>query len=121
MYDMSLRTRGEHGRFTSDKTGLSLQTAEQKKEYQRSWGNGPRRQRLNERQYTINLMKAGVGCSVCGTKSGRLDFHHRGDEKKLFNVSQRLLFPWSRLMSEIFKCNILCVSCHTRLHMKDSV
>jgi hypothetical protein len=119
MYDTSLRTRDSLGRMTSDPTGLTVQSPEEKRAYQRAWGNGPRRERLDSRQNFINLMKSGVGCADCGTMAGRLDFHHRQGQDKLFNISQRLLFDWNRLMSEIFKCDVLCAPCHTKRHWSE--
>lgn len=98
------------------KNGITPITREEKNARQRAWANGARRERLNDRQRFINLMKSGVGCKSCGTSEDRLDFHHRAGEAKEFNISQRLLFPWSRLMGEIFKCDVLCTSCHTKTH-----
>ena len=78
---------------------------------QRQYHDATGKSRVADRRRFLGLMKDGVGCRGCGTTS-KLDFHHRDIATKEFNVSDRVMAPWSVLMTEIFKCDVLCRSCH---------
>ena len=62
-----------------------------------------------------NIIYVGKVCSKCGSSDG-IVYHHRDPSTKLFNISNRLHINKDRLMDEIAKCDILCKSCHDKIH-----
>lgn len=59
--------------------------------------------------------KKDVPCVDCGLRYGYwvMDFDHRDDEKKLYNVNKmpgRHGIP--RILTEISKCDVVCANCH---------
>ena len=88
---------------------------EEKVAYQREYNASVRKPRRRDRQNFLTLMKAGVGCADCGGVE-LLHFHHRDKSTKSFSVSRETLLPWSELMTEIWKCDVLCGSCHAKRH-----
>lgn len=81
-----------------------------------------RRARVNERQVRVqqarrellSQIKLEVGCIVCGFNEhpAALDFDHRPDEVKLFNVSVGYMYGLDRVMAEIAKCDVVCANHH---------
>ena len=68
------------------------------------------------REYLL-WVKASSGCSRCSeSRSVCLDFHHRIEADKLFELSRAKDSGMSRLKAEIAKCDILCANCHRILH-----
>lgn len=57
-------------------------------------------------------------CIVCGYDKchGALDFHHRDPETKLFSISSKKGHVLSYdIISELDKCDLLCVRCHREI------
>lgn len=67
----------------------------------------------------IDEYRVTVGCKVCGFNEDAvaLDFHHREDETKEFNISTAIRSGWSleRIKEEVAKCDVLCAN-HHRIH-----
>jgi len=61
-------------------------------------------------------MKRELGCAHCGTKRGRLDFHHVDKATKLFSITDGWIKVAEVLAAELAKCIVLCASCHTKHH-----
>lgn len=59
-------------------------------------------------------------CQECGnTDPEVLEFDHRDQTTKEFNVSEMLRsYSWSNIEVEISKCNILCANCHRKRTIK---
>ena len=57
-------------------------------------------------------------CIRCGeTDPKKLTFHHRDPEQKLFNLANKAeLRSKIKLLTEIAKCDILCLTCHQIRH-----
>jgi len=50
-----------------------------------------------------------------------LDFHHRNEKDKKYNISQSwLLTGRLKILKEIKKCDILCANCHRKLHYDEN-
>ena len=67
----------------------------------------------------LNEYKAAKGCRVCGERDPRcLDLHHRSPRLgATYCVGMlRITGSWSKLQSEVQKCDVLCSNCHRRLH-----
>ena len=64
--------------------------------------------------------KKTVSCSSCGKKGG-LEFHHRLPVEKKDTISAlvRRGAPMERILDEIKKCDILCTTCHRKLHFNE--
>jgi hypothetical protein len=62
----------------------------------------------------------GGQCMKCGYRRtpSALEFHHRNERKKSFNVCGNNLtkYSWERLVAEVKKCDLLCANCHRELH-----
>jgi hypothetical protein len=65
-----------------------------------------------ERQGMLDYMKRAYGCEACGTKTGRLDYHHCNPKTKSFSIASGLSRAWPVILSEIEKCVVLCAPCH---------
>ena len=65
---------------------------------------------------TILIQARGGKCQICGyCKSYQaLEFHHRDPKTKKIKLSGINLttYPWSFLIVELAKCDLLCANCH---------
>jgi hypothetical protein len=81
--------------------------------------NKVRRKKIRSK---IREIKRQFGCSRCGYNECEqaLEFHHREDEVKEFELGgMRVLdLAWSRIELEILKCDILCANCHRQKKCK---
>lgn len=70
------------------------------------------------RWFTANLavLKTAQGCSVCGRRDSKLDYHHVDRSTKRYSVSRMAHTSLETLVDEIAKCVVLCAHCHGRLH-----
>jgi hypothetical protein len=71
--------------------------------------------KVTEYRQRLDALRRARGCIDCGTHEGRLDFDHRPGEVKEFNLG-RPRASWARLLAEVAKCDVRCVSCHARRH-----
>ncbi len=56
-------------------------------------------------------------CTKCGISDFRvLDFHHRNQSEKDYDIATMASLSTERLMIEIAKCDILCANCHRIKH-----
>ena len=69
---------------------------------------------LDRQMYVQTLLNRSM-CKVCG-KRGTL-FHHRNPQEKSFNVGRSFECSLIKLRREIAKCDILCRSCHQKIHL----
>lgn len=61
----------------------------------------------------------GGKCTICGYNrcSAALEAHHINPSKKEFILTGKYLqYAWSRVLSEIEKCILLCANCHREYH-----
>ena len=76
-------------------------------------------QRGKERRARLLKMSGGA-CCKCGYDrcTAALDFHHRKESNKLFQLSISNLWSkaWETILSEWRKCDLLCSNCHRELH-----
>jgi hypothetical protein len=68
----------------------------------------------------IGRYKLEHGCSICGYNEhpSALCFHHLDPEEKEFTIGSNIHLPWEILLSEIEKCEVLCMNCHAVEHSK---
>lgn len=68
------------------------------------------------KQAYVDKVKTASGCVDCGlrpTVLQVLEFDHRQDEEKLFDVSDRMTSgSMESFIAEIAKCDIVCANCH---------
>ena len=61
-------------------------------------------------------------CGECGFEHpAALQFHHRDPSQKLFQlqaIPRTRSHPWSEILAEIAKCDLLCANCHLIRHSK---
>lgn len=66
----------------------------------------------------------GKSCKICG-KSGLhpilYDFHHRDPLEKEFDWGSLHGKKWEKVVTELEKCDLLCIYCHRLLHASDGV
>jgi hypothetical protein len=83
----------------------------------------PQRRAVNERLRRLRQKKRAQldelkrkPCADCGGEFHPfvMDFDHRDDAEKLFNVSASipLGLPFKRVLAEVAKCDIVCANCH---------
>ena len=63
----------------------------------------------------------GSKCEKCGYNkcSEALEFHHKNQEEKDFNLSDRnLILDWQEIKKELDKCILVCANCHREIHAK---
>ena len=72
------------------------------REYQRSW--------IQQRRDCFLMEKK---CELCGSTEN-LNLHHRNPKEKISHS----FWSWSsdRMKKELAKCDILCISCHQKIH-----
>lgn len=61
----------------------------------------------------LDIRMLGGKCADCGS-SKQLHFDHRDPAEKLFSISNGLDGPWSRLVKEVWKCELRCKPCHIK-------
>jgi hypothetical protein len=63
--------------------------------------------------------RLGGKCQFCGYNKceAALDFHHRDDRTKRFNVASGMCRSMEDLIKETNKCLLLCANCHRELHL----
>lgn len=63
----------------------------------------------------MRQIKEERGCQRCGTRTD-LHFHHRDPATKTRKVAYMVRWGTERLLAEIAKCDVLCVTCHADHH-----
>lgn len=60
----------------------------------------------------------GGKCQVCGYNKSlaAMDFHHRNETKKEFNIGNRWYKKIEVIKDELDKCDLLCANCHREEH-----
>lgn len=60
----------------------------------------------------------GGGCQLCGYNKSikALSFHHKDPTHKKFTISNASYKNWNELVSEVDKCELLCLNCHMETH-----
>ncbi|MFA6022894.1 MAG: hypothetical protein WC781_02280 [Candidatus Pacearchaeota archaeon] len=67
------------------------------------------------------ILHLGGKCMKCGYSKYPevLEFHHRNPLQKDFNISRKgHCRSWSRVKTEIEKCDLLCANCHRETHVE---
>lgn len=66
-----------------------------------------------DNQYTVRQAKS-VPCADCKRKFPPvcMDFDHRENEVKLFNISSSCHRAKNFILAEIAKCDVVCACCH---------
>lgn len=80
--------------------------------------------RQTKRRYNIKirlLSLLGNKCIKCGYNKSiaALQFHHRNEESKRFQISGNECRKYSIVKEEALKCDLLCANCHAELHHKN--
>jgi hypothetical protein len=77
-------------------------------------GKALERHRIQE---WVNELKANNGCAICGVTYGNLQYHHRSEKDKLFQLCDAYKYSEEEVEAELAKCDVLCQSCHGVAHM----
>lgn len=75
--------------------------------------------RKNQIRDWMEELKSTLSCNRCPeSHPACLDFHHRDESQKEFEVSNAVLMGRSikRIKEEIAKCEVLCANCHRKHH-----
>lgn len=63
----------------------------------------------------VLVYKATHPCVGCGERDPIvLDFDHREQSEKLFQIADGMRYAPAKIMAEIAKCDVLCANCHRR-------
>ena len=80
-----------------------------------------RRTQNSFKEMKLNDIKG--GCSICGIKTGNpndYDYHHRDPKTKVASLSDMVgRGSWQSILNEAAKCDIVCKSCHAKIHKPD--
>lgn len=93
---------------------------ERNREYQKKHYHAKKQYYVDKANATLARKKAwyqelkNFPCMDCGVKYPYyvMDFDHRPDEIKEFDVSQKLFLSKEKLLIEIAKCDLVCANCH---------
>lgn len=77
-----------------------------------------RRMKRDRHIATLAIWKKAQGCSDCGVEDVALDYHHRDPSTKYASICDMACSSLERLIDEIAKCDVLCVSCHRDRHRR---
>jgi hypothetical protein len=91
-----------------------VRTAEENREHVKRW------QRANPEKMLAKKHRY-KPCIDCGRQlePEKMHFDHRPGTVKLFNIGREATRPVAVLEAEIAKCDVRCVSCHTRRHERE--
>ena len=78
-----------------------------------------RANRCEERGDALRYM-AGDICPICGNPMPIPNFHHP-DDNKICEIGAMLDGRIERLVGELDKCEVMCRSCHAKLHKNRGV
>jgi len=74
----------------------------------------------SDKRKQISLLKKSKGCAKCGYRENPdiLHYHHINPDTKIANVSRMVgkNHSMQRIMAEIEKCELLCITCHHKEH-----
>lgn len=78
------------------------------------------RARRADNRAWYNALKLTMACMKCGENHpAALDLHHRDPALKDRGVSDLMGWSRQRILKELAKCDILCASCHRKLHWEE--
>lgn len=83
------------------------------REYRREY---ERKRYALRKSMMINFL--GGVCVVCGATEA-LEIHHVDPSQKLFNLTDCYSHPWPKLVDELKKCELRCVTHHDDCHATD--
>lgn len=71
-----------------------------------------------ERVKKFQEFKSSLKCSLCGEDAVEcIEFHHRDPKEKDNNLADVAgMWSWTRLMTEVDKCVVVCSNCHRKIH-----
>lgn len=68
--------------------------------------------RDERRNYIVSILRASQ-CVDCGNSDWRvLEFDHRTQKEKEFNIADSVHYSVARIQKEIDKCDVVCANCH---------
>jgi len=66
------------------------------------------------------MMYLGGKCTRCGNDDiSVLEFHHKKDSNKKFDIGGKINKSWYIIKKEIDKCILLCANCHLKEHRQN--
>jgi len=76
------------------------------------------KERLIRNKNFIRNYKISIGCQICGYNKSynALEFHHKNDDDKKYNISLMKTLSIKTIENEIKKCMIVCANCHREIH-----
>lgn len=100
-----------------------------KREYDREWWAKHKHLKLEEKRvrskrrhkslrlYIVNFLKK-TKCILCEISDWRvLEFHHRDQNEKKFNLANGPSYSLREIKIEIAKCDVVCANCHKIITM----
>ena len=101
---------------------IGKQRAAQRRHYEKNkeWFRDRDRQKYELKRALI-IESKNKPCADCGLEYPPyvMDFDHRPDEEKLFNISTNGNKSVERVRQEIEKCDVVCANCHReRTHQR---
>lgn len=112
---------------------MPYKNLEKKKEYHQKWYLKNKEKHIQncikiKKEHRIKIkewfkdLKKSLTCNRCPEEHpATLVFHHKDSDKKEFGISWSVGrgFSKRKILSEIEKCEILCMNCHAKEHWAD--
>jgi len=71
-----------------------------------------RKAKVRRFKATLEIWKKAQGCTDCGTREGKLEYHHLDPKTKTRSISSMATCSLEALLDEIALCTVLCATCH---------
>jgi hypothetical protein len=115
--------RWKNGRFKNDEHKRRVYAAN-KSSYQRNKAKYVEQTGRRNAKRKVEALEAygQAVCTRCGFNAhpAALEFHHRDPLTKRFNIATAVTspdkYPWSVILEEIAKCDLICSNCHRIEH-----
>jgi 5-methylcytosine-specific restriction endonuclease McrA len=105
------KRRASDRKYYSERGGKQVRDV-----YNKTYQDDGRKEKRRQKRLQEMRDKLGGKCVKCGTTES-LQFDHKDPRTKCFNVSPQ--DSWEKTLPELYKCQLLCSSCHLEKTMTD--
>lgn len=123
-----LKERDRFGRPHKYISGHNGRKYDDPKQHKREWNKKHQFHRYKAKMDRYRMLKVKAiqikngKCKICGVaydgKNAPIyEFHHRDPNEKEYQLTHMLVNKaWSKVLTELDKCDLLCSNCHNQIH-----